>query len=98
MPIVLRALSELAAYSPTNSRTMRHIIILSAVLLAGCSTLNNYGIGGEPRIACYTRDATAILDDKIAGPASAHGSIVRRITDADALCAPLRTNAASAAQ
>ncbi|MEY4427729.1 MAG: hypothetical protein RLZZ182_418 [Pseudomonadota bacterium] len=77
---------------------MRYTLILSAVLLAGCSTLNNYGIGGEPRIACYTRDATAILDDKMAGPASAHGSIVRRITDADALCAPLRAKAASAAQ
>lgn len=75
---------------------MHRIIILAAVLLAGCSTLNGYGIGGEPRIACYTRDATAILDDKLVGPVDAHGSIVRRIKDADALCAPLRAKAASA--
>jgi len=66
---------------------MKHsLLALLAVALTGCSTLNSYGVGGEPRIACYTRDNTAILDDHVVGSDSVHASVVRRITDADALC------------
>ena len=55
-----------------------------AALLAGCSTLESAGIGGEPRIYC--RQGVAMLDDRLIGPDQARLSVVRRIKDADALC------------
>jgi hypothetical protein len=61
------------------------ILILAACLLAGCSTLNRYGIGGEPLLYC--RKGQAVIDDRIAGPDQARLAIVRRFKDGDALCA-----------
>lgn len=63
---------------------MRLALVLMAVLLAGCSTLNRYGIGGAPLLMC--RNGQALLDDKIAGTDEARLSAVRRFRDADALC------------
>jgi hypothetical protein len=60
------------------------ILILAACLLAGCSTLNRYGIGGEPLLYC--RKGQAVIDDRIAGPDQARLAFVRRFKDADALC------------
>lgn len=60
------------------------VVVLTAVILSGCSTLERYGIGGAPLIFC--RQEVAVIDDRIAGPDSARLSLVRRIKDADALC------------
>ncbi len=58
--------------------------IIMAFLLAGCSTLESVGIGGEPRIYC--RQGEAVLDDRLLGPDQARLSVVRRISDADPIC------------
>lgn len=63
---------------------MKSAMILAALLLSGCSTLNEYGIGGEPLIYC--RHGEAVLDDRIAGSDNVRLSVVRRAKDADALC------------
>jgi uncharacterized protein YceK len=59
-------------------------IVLAIVLLSGCSTLNRYGIGGEPLLYC--RRGEAVIDDRLIGPDTARVSVVRRFTDGDALC------------
>lgn len=64
---------------------MRTAILLAACLLAGCSTLNRAGIGGEPLLYC--RKGEAVIDDRIVGPDSARLAVVRRFKDGDALCA-----------
>lgn len=63
---------------------MKLILILAAALLAGCSTLNDYGIGGAPMLYC--RGGEAVIDDRIVGPDEARLSFVRRFQDGDALC------------
>jgi hypothetical protein len=63
----------------------RFIAPLLLTLLAGCSTMNDLGIGGEPLLQC--RKGQATLDDRIAGPDQAHLSLVRRFKDGDLLCA-----------
>jgi hypothetical protein len=55
--------------------------------LAGCSTLDDYGIGGEPRLMCSYREGHAVIDDKLAGSVRARASVVRRFEDGDSLCA-----------
>lgn len=65
---------------------MRHLITLAAILLSGCSTLADYGIGGPPALMCDQRQR-ALLDDRIAGPDQARLSLVRRFEDGDRLCA-----------
>lgn len=75
---------------------MKHASILLLVVagpLAGCSTLNAHGIGGEPKLMCSFRDSTAFIDDKILGSADVRGSVVRRFQDADSLCVGLNPNA-----
>ena len=62
--------------------------LLPLLLLAGCSTLNNYGIGGEPELICRYRDGIASIDDRIAGSDAMHASLVRRFKDGDSLCLP----------
>lgn len=62
--------------------------VLAILLLSGCSTLNRYGIGGEPLLYC--RKGEAVIDDRIAGPDSARVSVVRRFEDGDGLCAKSR--------
>lgn len=64
---------------------MRLLAILALALLAGCDTLHSAGVGGEPMIYC--REGKAVLDDRIVGPDSARLSVLRRIKDADPLCA-----------
>jgi hypothetical protein len=54
------------------------------LLFSGCSTLNRYGIGGEPLLYC--RKGEAVIDDRLIGPDTARVSVVRRFTDGDALC------------
>lgn len=63
---------------------MKIALLLCVALLVGCSTLNEYGIGGVPLIYC--RQGAAVLDDRIVGPDSARLSFVRRLKDGDALC------------
>lgn len=65
---------------------MKLMIILAAALLAGCSTLADYGIGGPPALVCAK--GQALIDDRLVGPDAARLSIVRRFADADALCQP----------
>ena len=77
---------------------MTRILILAALALAGCGTLNGYGIGGEPVLMCKHRDSTAHIDDKLAGPSDVHASVVRRFRDADSLCAKPAPPAASSIQ
>jgi uncharacterized protein YceK len=59
-------------------------IVLAVVLLSGCSTLNRYGVGGEPLLYC--RKGEAVIDDRLIGPDTARVSVVRRFADGDALC------------
>jgi hypothetical protein len=68
------------------------LTLLATLLLAGCSTLNRYGIGGAPQLHC--RGGQAVLDDRIAGPDEARLSIVRRFADGDALCRPATARSA----
>lgn len=72
------------------------LAIAAAAALSACSTLNNYGIGGEPLLVCKSRDATAFLDDRVLGSVAVHGSLVRRFADGDSLCAALMKPAALA--
>ena len=65
---------------------MRLLILLALLPLAACSTLNRYGIGGEPLLYC--RKGQAVLDDRLAGPDGVRLSVVRRFADGDALCKP----------
>ena len=57
---------------------------LALLLLSGCSTLANYGIGGPLTILC--REGKAEAEDRIAGSDQARLSVMRRIKDADRLC------------
>lgn len=59
-------------------------ILLLCVFLAGCSTLEGAGIGGEPKLYC--RKGEAVIDDRIVGPDRARFSVVRRFKDGDPLC------------
>jgi hypothetical protein len=59
-------------------------LVLAIVLLSGCSTLNRYGVGGEPTLYC--RRGEAVIDDRLFGPDTARVSVVRRFADGDALC------------
>ena len=63
------------------------IVVGLGALFVGCSTLNEYGIGGDPVLMCQYRDGAAYIDDKLAGSADVHGSMVRRFKDVDVLCA-----------
>jgi hypothetical protein len=63
----------------------RTLLAAAALLLPGCSTLERYGIGGAPTVYC--RGGLAVLDDRLLGPDQARLSLVRRVADADRLCA-----------
>ena len=63
----------------------RHLVLIMSALLAGCSTLAEYGIGGPPVLLC-DRSSRAMIDDRIAGSDSARLSVVRRFEDADPMC------------
>lgn len=60
------------------------LLLAAALLLGGCSTLERFGIGGEPQVWC--RKGQAVIDDRIAGPDQARLSVVRRLKDADVMC------------
>lgn len=64
---------------------MKLLALILLAALSGCSTINNLGIGGAPVLAC-SKSGKAFIDDKLAGSADVHGSVVRRFADADALC------------
>lgn len=68
----------------------------SVAALSGCSTLNSYGIGGPPKLACA--GSAAAIDDRIVGSDDMHVSMVRRFADGDALCPREDLAAAAAAQ
>lgn len=74
----------------------RSLLLLALLPLVGCSTLNNHGIGGEPKLMCSFRDASAFIDDKLAGSGSVRASMVRRFEDADSLCVALKPAAPAA--
>lgn len=75
---------------------MKHLLILAVVLLAGCDTINSYGLGGEPVLMCKARDGTAHIDDKLIGQEKVHASVVRRFSDADRLCEAVKPAAPAA--
>ena len=60
------------------------LILIPALLLPACSTLNNYGLGGPPRQACM--DAKAYIDDKLIGSDGVRLSLMRRFKDGDGSC------------
>lgn len=70
---------------------------LLALLLAGCSTLHNYGIGGPPVLQCQQRTAAAFVDDRILGSDATHLTLLRRMPDADPLCLPRPASTAATA-
>jgi hypothetical protein len=77
---------------------MRPILaVLCIAALAGCSTLNELGIGGEPKLMCSFRDGHAVIDDKLAGSSNVAASVVRRFADGDSLCMALKPASASSA-
>ena len=63
---------------------IRLFVVAFAALLAGCSTLNGYGIGSPPRLVCMYGEAS--IDDRLLGSDAVHLSLVRRMEDADAIC------------
>ena len=64
---------------------MKHaLILLAAVFLTGCGTLNSLGIGGEPELTCAK--GAASIDDRIAGSDRVRVSVIRRFRDGDKLC------------
>jgi hypothetical protein len=63
---------------------MKICLIVLLAALSGCSTLNRYGIGGDPKLACVK--GAAFIDDKIAGTDKVRLSVVRRFEDVDAAC------------
>jgi hypothetical protein len=69
---------------------MRYLAILLLTSLAGCSTLNGLGIGGEPRLMCSFRDGRAYIDDKLAGTDKVRGSVLRAFEDGASLCLALK--------
>jgi hypothetical protein len=64
---------------------MRAAILVIALFLPGCSTLNEYGIGGPPSLLCDSK-GQAVIDDRLIGPDAARVSMVRRFKDGDTLC------------
>ena len=60
------------------------LLILAAALLAGCSTMAEFGIGGDPLVFC--RNGQAFLDDSLLGSDQARLTVMRRLKDADATC------------
>jgi hypothetical protein len=66
-------------------------LVLLAALLGGCSTLNKYGIGGQPELQCKWATAEAYINDRIVGTPDAQAQLTvnRRFQDADALCTDL---------
>jgi hypothetical protein len=75
---------------------MKYALLLILTLLTGCSVLNDYGIGGPPRLACTSGGAA--IDDRIVGSDDMHVSFVRRFVDGDPLCAPQDVRKSAAAQ
>jgi hypothetical protein len=70
---------------------MRALLILAAVALGGCSTLNKYGIGGPPKLGCNVSTGQAYLIDPIFGPDEVVIAAVRRFQDVDDKCHPKAT-------
>lgn len=70
---------------------MKYLTLLIALAVTGCSTLNDYGIGGAPRLVCTT--SAAAIDDRLLGSDDMHLSLVRRFADGDALCTPTEVKA-----
>lgn len=66
------------------------LILLSMLALAGCATMNNHGIGGEPKLMCSFRDAGAFIDDKLIGSGSVRASVLRAFPDGNSLCVALK--------
>ncbi len=65
---------------------MKRIAILAAaLLLPGCSTLNEYGIGGPP--GPVWRGGKAHIEEKVAGSDGVWLTLMRRFHDGDRLCA-----------
>lgn len=64
------------------------LIIGILTLCVGCSTVNEYGIGGPPVLLCGK--SAAYIDDKLAGSDEVRLSLVRRFKDGDPLCSQLR--------
>jgi hypothetical protein len=62
------------------------LVIGILTLCMGCSTINQYGVGGPPALMCGK--GLAYVDDKLAGSDEVRLSLVRRFTDGDPLCAP----------
>jgi hypothetical protein len=60
-------------------------LVSAVLLLGGCSTLNRYGIGGDPKLICAK--GAAFIDDKLAGSDRVRLSVVRRFEDVDKACA-----------
>jgi len=60
------------------------LIIGILTLCVGCSTVNEYGIGGPPALLCGK--GAAYIDDKLAGSDAVRLSLVRRFEDGDELC------------
>lgn len=60
------------------------LLIGILTLCMGCSTVNEYGIGGPPALLCGK--GAAYIDDKLAGSDAVRLSLVRRFEDGDKLC------------
>lgn len=65
---------------------MKAAVTILALALAGCSTMNDLGVGGEPRLAC-SKAGRSFIDDKLVGSTGVHLSVVRAFPDGAELCA-----------
>lgn len=61
-------------------------LIFALALLTGCTTLNDWGIGGKPTLQCAKGKAE--INDRIAGSDRVSLAMIRQFDDANALCAP----------
>ena len=65
---------------------IRTVLILAAGLLTGCSTLNEFGIGGPPGLIDIS--GKAYIDDRLLGSDENYISLIRRFKAGDALVKP----------
>lgn len=76
----------------TPARAQRLLLALlfllcALPLLGACTAFNAAGIGGPPTLQCARRTGTAFLDDRLVGSDATHLAVLRRMPDADELCA-----------
>lgn len=64
---------------------MKFLLVPLLLALTACSTLNEYGIGGDPKLMCSPKKQ-AYIDDKLVGSDEVSLTVKRRFKDVDKTC------------